>query len=277
MTINVEVVKHSVTQGGKEIITAALTYHRYIHGEVMTHRVLSRNAMSSRAMPVAKMLKQVWSNPATPVHWGANQPGMQARAELQGWRRAAAKALWKWSSMSACFFSWAMNKVGLAKQVANRPLEPYQWMVALVTATEWDNFFELRDHPDAQPEFQVLAKDMRKAFTASKPQVLLPGQWHLPFIYDREQQHYGVMAACSISAARCARVSYLNHDGTNPSPMKDLALFDRLVGSKPLHASPVEHQATPGDKDTGNFVGWTQYRKLLERDVTFGKSVRHAV
>ncbi len=265
MQIEATIVKDSTTEVGKRITTFELCYPRFIHGELMTHRVFSRNAMSSRAIPVKKVLAQVWSDPAMPVHWGANQAGMQAKSQLKGWRKALARGLWRGAGKVACVFAWGLMKLGLHKQVANRILEPWQWMRTLVTATEWDNFYELRNHEDAQPEFRVLAIRMRTEMDISVPQVLLVGEWHLPYVESKQAGKD--LLNCKISAARCARVSYLTHDGKNPDEGKDLVLFVRLAGSRPLHASPLEHQASPGDVNWGNFVGWTQYRKLWEMKV----------
>ena len=245
----------------KRLTTFQLCYPRFIHGEVMTHRVFSRNAMSSRAIPVARMLAQVRDNPAMPVHWGANQPGMQAGVEVGD--IPLARQLWYGAARQAAQFAEQMADMGLHKQVANRILEPFQWMRTIVTATEWDNFWELRAHPDAQPEFQKLAYMMLDAYKSSKPEDLLPGQWHLPYVIE-EDSPYDLR---KVSAARCARVSYLTHDGEQPDPLKDLALFDRLAASRPLHASPLEHQGTPGTERTGTFQGWTQFRKLWELEV----------
>ena len=267
METNAKVILHSISEEGKQIVTFELTYPRFIHGEVMTHRVFSRNAMSSRAIPVAKMIEQVRTNPAMPVHWGANQSGMQAHAEVED--KARAVMLWAEAAKSACEYAEKLVFLGLHKQVANRILEPFQWMRTIVTSTEWANFFELRAHPDAQPEFQDLAYKMQAVLENAKPVMRKFGEWHLPYLTDNEA--YGgdmpldIMRKCS--TARCARVSYLTHDGENPSQEKDVALFDRLAASRPLHASPLEHQATPGDTDTGNFQGWTQFRKLWEKTV----------
>lgn len=262
--IQAKIIADSITQEGKRITTFQLTYPRFIHGEVMTHRVFSRNAMSSRAIPVAKMIKQVWSNPAMPIHWGANQPGMQANKQLEGFKLWLAKSCWSVAAKLAASVAWVMDKCGTHKQVANRLLEPFQWMHTIVTATEWDNFYELRCHPDAQPEFQALATVMRSQHNQSKPIPLAEGEWHTPYV----TKHTGDNTLdCKVSAARCARVSYLTHEGKEPSVAEDLALFNRLAGMRPLHASPLEHQATPGHVCTGNFVGWTQYRKLWEPTV----------
>ena len=284
---------------GKHLITMQLRYPRFIHSEFMTHRVFSRNASSSRAIPVNKMLEQVRNEPAMPIHWGKNQPGMQAFEE---WSECVEleemvefdcpgdsplfvsqqvpvtiQLAWKRAANEAANIAEAMNKAGYHKQVVNRILEPFQFISVIVTATEWDNFFELRDHPDAQPEIRELARVMKQAIDQSRPTLLDYGQWHLPYVSQAERAIYNVDSCLKLSTARCARVSYLNHDGTTPDPEKDFELFDRLVGSTPIHASPIEHQATPdrfdcpdapadwaNKKAWGNFTTWVQHRKLFE-------------
>jgi len=268
--IYAKVIADSISTSNKRITTLELQYPRFIHGEVMTHRVFSRNAMSSRAIPVAKMIEQVRNNPAMPIHWGANQPGMQASAEVQ--HALAAQDLWRQAARVAAQFAESMADIGLHKQVANRILEPFQWMRTLVTATEWDNFFELRCHPDAQPEFQALAVKIRDAMAEHRP-VSRPGRtfadhehWHLPYVLDTERETLRLDVLLKLSTARCARVSYLTHDGENPDIAKDIALYERLVGSTPIHASPAEHQAkelNDATRASRNFVGWHQHRAQL--------------
>ena len=268
--IYAKIIEDSITTMGKRITTLELQYHRYIHGELMTHRVFSRNAMSSRAIPVAKMIAQVRNNPAMPVHWGQNQKGMQAGAELLD--TTGAVTAWRIAAQRAADDAEGLSAMGLHKQVANRILEPFQWMRTLVTATEWDNFFELRCHPDAQPEFQVLATAIRRAMEDSTPVARPVGHtgdercWHLPYVSSAERATLLCHLLPKISSARCARVSYLTHDNENPTVENDLALFDRLVGSHPLHASPIEHQALTAGSETvsRNFHGWLQYRELYE-------------
>lgn len=262
--ISAKVIEDSVSNG-KRITTLQLRYHRYIHGEYMTHRVFSRNASSSRAIPVQKMLRQVWDDPATPVHWGKNQSGMQANEQLTGWRLCAAKVMWKYSGRAACIFAYIGMKLGMHKQLANRILEPWQFIHVIVTSTEFDNFFELRDHKDAQPEICVLAKCMKYAMEHSPAKLLNQGEWHLPYVTKNERDALDLELLIQISAARCARVSYLTHDGKSPSIENDLALFKRLVGGAPIHASPIEHQAHPAETSTtksGNFIGWIQFRQV---------------
>lgn len=265
----VRVIADSVGPSGIRITTIQMRYWRAIHAEFMTHRAFSRNASSSRAIPVKTMLKQVWNNPAGPLHWGQNRPGMQAKFELTGWRRRTAQLLWRGAAKTACVFAWGLMKLGMHKQVANRILEPFQYISVIVTATDWDNFFKLRDHPDAQPEIQHLAQLIRQAMNHSVPKYLNQHEWHLPYVTDEERAIHSVDILRKLSTARCARVSYLTHDGQKPDVEKDIKLHDRLVVAKPIHASPAEHQAMALPSSTTtfrNFRGWMQYRVVLENN-----------
>lgn len=210
-----------------------------------------------------------------PVHWGANQKGMQAKSELQGFKQWVSRALWNISGKVACVFSYAMYLCGLHKQIANRITEPWQHIEVVVTATDWDNFMDLRDHSDAQPEIRVLAQEIKNAMAASKP-VLRKSDprdarsWHLPYVFDVERLNHSISELLAMSSARCARVSYLTHDKQNPKPENDIKLHDSLVGSVPIHASPTEHQAFPmtaGNMYFANFRGWKQYRKQVEATI----------
>lgn len=193
-------------------------FPNFLANGVVVHN--SRNAASSRAIPVEKMISQVLEDPAMPVYWGKNQSGMQAREELSGQVLDDAKANWLYARDRAVDIVKDMHNIGLHKQIANRILEP--WMVCLVTATEWANFFHLRCHPDAQPEFQALAKAALAAMNESNPILTAHGGYHLPFITDEEKKAASdaddLYHVINFSIARCARVSYLNHDNTNPDP-----------------------------------------------------------
>ena len=335
--ISAKIIADSISPSGIRLTTMELTYHRFIHSEFMTHRMFSRNASSSRAIPVEKMLKHVKQHPALPVYWGKNQPGMQAREELtqedleeateivqQSYKKKngtfaefpnwwysfveshegfdefgggsyqqppktvkeVLEEEWERFGFEACENATELNTLGLHKQITNRLLEPFQWISVVVTATEWDNFFKLRLHKDAQPEMMVLAEHMKKAMDESIPTKLIAGEWHLPYVTELErnkkaysQKDINNLIKCSI--ARCARVSYLNHDNSNPSIGKDIALADMLVEAG--HMSPLEHQLTPmevpkdnynfekgvthidryGWKWSGNSRAWYQYRHLI--------------
>lgn len=278
--ITAKVIADSISSAGKRITTIEIKFHRFILPEFNTHRMFSRNFSSSRAIPVKKLIDQVRTDPATPVHWGKNQAGMQASVELSEYGIAEAQQQWRIAANQAADRAQYLSDMGLHKQACNRVLEPYMWVTGIVTATEFSNWFELRAHEDAQPEIHELAIQMRIAREASKPKLLQSDEWHLPYVTQEERNDQFFKAnednaalLRKVSAARCCRVSYLKHDGTVASISDDLDLCDKLVGSKPLHASPFEHQATPdtcwhGDWDNhelhGNFKGWIQYRKLIE-------------
>lgn len=250
----------------------------------MTHRVFSRNASSSRAIPVARLIQDCIDDPVEPVFWGKNQPGMQAAEELVDEELVQARFAWKQARQSALTNARVMADAGAHKQIVNRILEPFTHINVVVTSTSWANFLHLRDHADSQPEIRVLAQKVRKAIDGSEPTILHRGEWHLPYVLDEERALYHIDTLKKVSAARCARTSYKTHDGGNPVIEKDLELFDRLVGSQPLHASPTEHQATPDDmtykpflgfvwdhpEEHGNFTGWRQHRKMLPGEYVAG-------
>lgn len=272
-TIAAEIVADSISAEGVRLTTLQLRYPRWIHSELMTHRVFSRNASSSRAVPVHRLIDDIERDPAVPLFWGRNQPGMQAAAELNGDDRDRAGDAWHCALQAALTWAREIASAGAHKQIVNRVLEPFSHINVVVTATEWSNFFTLRRHDDAEPHIRVLADRMFEAMTASVPKLLLPGDWHLPYVTDWTQPVGApIDAPVRASVARCARVSYLTHDGRVPDIVDDLALYDRLVASAPLHASPAEHQATPDRMrwsgwETpalhGNLRGWIQFRKTL--------------
>lgn len=274
--ISARVIAHSISGSGKQLITFVLLYPRFIHSELMTHRVFSRNAASSRAIPVKKMMAQVLHDPAMPIFWGANQPGMQARAQLSGWRLSLVQRLWLLARYPALFFVWLFTLVGLHKQIANRILEPWMWMQTILTGTEFENFYGLRDHEDAQPEFGRLALCMRAAHAESTPKLLQKGEWHLPFVDEKEQARGTITlpGLIKICVARCARVSFLNHEG-RVEYAKDWDLHDDLRGNG--HMSPLEHAATPLEDPTkwsGNLKGWEQYRKTMKDEAIYVRPLK---
>ena len=298
MSFSATVVADSVsTCTGKpaRLTTFSIRYPRMIHAELMTHRIFSRNASSSRAIPVAKQLARIVADPAVPVEWGSNKPGMQAGEALTTEQQALAEDVWARACASAVGFSEEMDKLNVHKQITNRLAEPFAHIAVIVSFTEAANFFSLRHHPMAQPEFQRLAALMADAFRSSSPTTLGANEWHLPYISDAERSSMSVQDCIKASVARCARVSFNNHDGTAPNILKDISLHDTLVVQKPLHASPAEHQATPffrpvirefgkskwlypydakwnkllGEPDlddpwSANFRGFFQYRQGLE-------------
>lgn len=269
--ISVQILRDSINPIGVRLTTAIWTYPKYIHGEVMTHRALSRNASSSRAIPTAKMLSWVKDEPAMPTSWPRNQAGMQASEDLS--LEDAHECSLEILDLrdKACEVVESLNVIGLHKQNANRYLEPWLHMTTLVSATDWANLFALRAHRMAQPEFQRLAYLMLKSYVESQPEPLNVGQWHLPFRENLPEDMTDIIPALKVCTGRCARVSYKNQDG-NYDVADDIKIHDRLIVQHPGHWSPLEHCAMARDDEryycdtTGtmsNFRGWTQYRKTF--------------
>jgi thymidylate synthase ThyX len=270
MAFSARVLLDSRAPSGARLTTFEARYPRFIHSEMMTHRMFSRNAASSRAIPIKKMIAAVREDPALPVHWGRNQTGMSAREEIPADVAALAKAEWHVALDDALRHAerLAEKDIDLHKQLVNRLLEPFAWITVIITATDWANFFTQRAHEDAQPEIRHIAEMMLAAYRASTPQPIELGHWHLPLIQPDE---HGLPEdeRCKISVARCARVSYLTHDGKRDYA-KDIELYDRLLdGGANGHWSPFEHVATPAVDATvrsGNFVGWEQFRKRFPQE-----------
>lgn len=271
MAYKVKILADSIGFNGVRLTTWELTYPRFVHAELMTHRLFSRNSASSRAIPTKTLMRQIRKDPAMPVWWGKNQKGMQAREELTGWRKSVVRFAWLQARWFALFFAWALTRLGMHKQIANRLLEPWMFITVIVSATEHGNWFKLRCHPDAQPEIGWVAQEMERQHVLNVPRFLVPGEWHLPLIdFDDEVLNTG-HDLCKVAVGRCARVSYLTHDGKRDMA-EDVKLANRLMESG--HWSPFEHVAQVLESDTfnkwsGNFRGWLQYRETV--DTTFTK------
>jgi len=280
--ISAKIIADSISVDDIRLSTLELEYPRYIHSQFMTHRQFSRNAQSSRAIPTITLIDKIIENPNRPEKWGKNQPGMQGNSEITAKQSKKADRLW--NDLAALTIDTATELVHdceVHKQWANRILEPFSTIKVIITATEFDNFFNLRITDEAQPEIAQLAKEMKSALDNNKPRLLTASQWHLPYISSTGGHHIDTLK--KVSVARCARVSYLNHDKSDPDIESDLKLYDILHKSR--HMSPFEHQATPMinsqvdsyirfdsgtthvDKErnywSGNFRGWIQHRQTI--------------
>ncbi|HXF33913.1 MAG TPA: FAD-dependent thymidylate synthase [Candidatus Acidoferrales bacterium] len=270
MSFSARVLLDSIAPNGVRLVTMEARYPRFIHSEMMTHRVFSRNAASSRAIPIKKMIATVRETPAMPIFWGKNQTGMSAREQISDEARSLAEAEWRQALENALRTAETLSDstIDLHKQLVNRILEPFAWITVIITATEWSNFFTQRCHEDAQPEIQHIAQLMLDEYRASRSKAVARGGWHTPLIQDDERA-LPVETLKHISVARCARVSYLTHDGKR-DPQKDIELYDRLVeGGANGHWSPFEHVATPAasiDDYSGNLHGWIQFRKTFAQE-----------
>lgn len=299
-----EVVKHSVTESGKEIITFSLKYGLIVHAELLRHKLLNHSVKSNRAIPCKTIRREVLDDPYVPIHFGSNQPGMVAK--LPHPYQRLVRSVWRAARYPAVGVNWLMDKLGVHKEVCNRLLNSWQWVRQTLTATEFDNFYNLRIHQDAQKDIYVLAKSMYEAKKESSPEVLRAGEWHVPYVdtkrvygiweyYDNDGTQLSTEDAMKCSAARCARSSYDNHDGGKSNLQTDSKLYNTLIESEPVHASPCEHIGSPmitgpilfteveteangvwekgvthldryGNFWSGNLKNWIQYRQLLSNN-----------
>lgn len=296
-----KIIADSISPEGVRLTTFQVTCHRFVLAEFNTHRTLSRNSASSRAIPLRKQLQKIADGPATPLSFPAERKGMQGGDELEGSDRILAESDWRTAAENAMVIAHKMGQRGVHKSVANRLLEPFMWHTIVCTATAWENFFEQRCSPLAQPEIKAIADLMNEAYVESDPRELAEGKWHLPYIDDEDLDQFfqptgedGIrtMDWRKVSAARCARVSYLTQEGKRDIE-EDLRLYERLTEANPPHWSPLEHVATPwewnrqegcihfgqdqdSDEDTstclpldhlpltGNLLGWRSLRTEVE-------------
>ena len=290
-----KIIADSISPQGIRLTTMQVTFHRFVLAEFNTHRLFSRNSASSRAIPVEKQIEkligifedEIYKSGITyPVEFGTNQKGMQAGPPLVGDARDRAYDEWYDATWSAVEHVRTLSDLNVHKQVANRLIEPFMDHTVIVTSVDYENFFKQRCSPLAQPEIRVAAEMMEKVYRESSPSYVDYDNWHLPYLSTSEMlelidsEPNGFELCMMISAARCARVSYLTQEGTRDFD-KDIELFYRLKNADPPHWSPLEHIATPyieGLSPGGNFIefrkegsfdlyrpyGWAQLRHNLE-------------
>lgn len=276
-----KVIADSVSQWGDRLTTMEVTLHRFVLAELNTHRDFSRNSASSRAIPYRKQVKRLEENPAVPAEWRYNQRGMQGGDEMSPNEADAAELHWLKARDAAVKHADKLDAMGVHKSIVNRLLEPFMWHTVIISSTRWDNFFTQRASELAQPEIRVAAELMLDEYKNSVPRETPRTNWHLPYITDEDvddvqdlliDQDYEERMDWwylvddelkKISTARCARVSYLTHDG-NRDIQKDIDLYGFLTSANPPHWSPLEHVATPQkDNVYGNFDGWLQLRHVV--------------
>jgi hypothetical protein len=274
--ISARVERDSLSPAGTRLTTLVVTFPRFLLAEVNTHRAFSRNSASSRAIKAQALRASVLEAPFVPELWTGERKGMSGEPWDDSHPKSElAKSIWLKARDEAVRAHRDLTLLGVHKSLANRLLEPFVKHTAILSSTGWGNFLEQRDHPSAQPEFQVLARSIRDALEGSKPTLLKQNQWHLPFT-DENDADLGLKDLKKLSAARCARVSYLTHDGKRDHEA-DLSLYERLRHANPPHYSPFEHQAaalvTPKRLvASGNFdSGWVQHRKILEVEDASGR------
>lgn len=299
----VRVPKNLYSLGHHRLTTIRARFPRIVLAEVNTHRLLSRNSASSRAIPAKKMRERVMTAPFVPDRFPKEHKGMQASEWVEQDDREYEHLVHAWLSArdESVRISERLSSLGISKQLSNRFVEPVMMHEIIVTATEWENFLFLRADAPAQNEIRILAMLILKAMNRSIPCELSPGEWHLPYGDQIEDQRlvdtFGDAANTTealddfrrkITVARCARVSYLNFQGKDDY-QSDLDLYNQLLSSG--HWSPFEHVAramsekeysqyshtTPDSVEygwCGNFRGFIQLRKLFSREVENRKDDR---
>lgn len=265
------------------LITVEVTFPRFILAEVNTHRVFSRNSASSRAIPTERLIRQVRDEPFIPETFNERVKGMGVGEAFKERDQKAARAVWENAAEYAVRYAEQLAGLKVDKSRVNRLLEPFMWHTAIITSTEWENFFALRCPPGneattdfpAQLEFQKIALLMREAMRASEPKVLHTGEWHLPLVATEEmpmpsnQTDDQWFKTALVSAGRCARVSF-DRQGEYEQPVDSVARAERLRESG--HLSPFEHVARPYEvRDAAiglisNLYGWVQLRKLIPHE-----------
>lgn len=304
--IKATVICDSISEQGTRLTTFEIEYPRIVMSEFNTMRAISKNSSSSRAIPVSKMLEHTKNINLKPVYFGSKKSGMQAGDELIGEDLINAKLFWEASLFDAVTWAAELDELGVAKEVTNRLVEPFQLVKVVCTATDWENFFNLRLHPDSDPNICMLAYKMYQAMQESKPIELKVDEWHLPFVNvgwngkgemcyaDDYFNFIELEQAIKLSAASCASVSYRTEGMTLEKADK---IFDMLIKAEVIHASPFEHLATPivfkennemcnvfeyldkvegvthvnkqGELCSGNLRGWVQYRHLLPNNTAW--------
>ena len=306
--VSARVIAHSISAiTGIEMITFEWEFPRIILAEVNTHNALSKNASSSRAIPVNTMLDQVRNNPAMPVRFGAANSGMQDKGvhnepvftidyRFEQGKWLSPEDAWKSAAQFAAEKAEEFYEAGYAKQICNRLIEPFQRMKQVVSATDLENFFWLRDHHMADPTIEALAKVAKQARAASRPVVLQPGEWHVPYYNDGswipchelvtsiddftpsgvfvDKFGHSLEHALAISSSCCAQTSFRSLDDTLEKASRVVSRLN-LNGEEPdqpVHASPVEHQATPIKEtvvfDNGNAVNYAALPSSWEKGIT---------
>ena len=291
--ITARVIADSLNTCGNRLTSLIITIPRIVLAEFNTHRTISRNSASSRAIPFKKMVKQVLDNPFIPTAYQKEHKGMQGTEYFSDDEATSLslKSQWLDARNYAVHRAKQLNERGLTKQLCNRLLEPFMYHTIIATATEWENFIALRAHDQAEIHIQDVAYKILDALNNSRPTLLKPGEWHIPFsdkingykladIYYSQQLQSPIEAAIKIAIARCARVSYMNFEGKDDYEA-DIKLYNMLKESG--HMSPFEHvaQALAYDKQSGNFIGFEQYRKTIEgesksddRVIKFGYGIK---
>ena len=257
--ITAEVIADSQWEDAR-LTTLRVRYPRIILAEVNTHRALSRNSASTRAISLDRQLAAVWLDPYIPQEWPETARGMAGGAPIADADADAARAVWLEARDHAVIAARQLARLGVHRQHVGRLVEPWAWVDSIISATEWDNFFALRISEHAQPEICELARAIRAALAGSVPMQVERLTWHIPGI-GVEHAHLGFVSRVYAAAGRLARVSYGRGQASDVAA--DEALGRRLAASG--HWSPFEHIAYAHEHTApSNFRKWGQARHVIQ-------------
>lgn len=283
--ISATVIADSLNPDGTRLTSFVLVFPRFILSELNTHRAFSRNSASSRAIPFEKMLSSVKEDPFVPIAFQKDHKGMQGVEYFTG------------AEHNQCVQDWLLARDAAAnatinftfpvtKQLRNRILEPFLWHTAIVTGTDFENFFALRAHKDAEIHIAKLANVMLEAYNSSVPKKLKMCEWHVPFGDLFDPKRLAVLEGdemenkIKIATARCARVSYLNFEGKDDYDA-DFSLYDRLMNDGHCFDGETEILTKLGWKkissvkgsdyiaevslQSGKFIGFSKPLRIIEQ------------
>jgi len=285
MSYSAKVIADSIGPSGCRITTLEVTYPLAVHWDFLRHQVFSmyeqvHSVASNRAIPTNIYLRRILDNPAEPLRWGKNQPGMVAREEVTGWRLWLGKRIFAVGRFAAVVVGLILNRLGFHKEVANWSAMPHAWVTQIVTATDWENFDALRIHPAARAEMCKIATMMRDARNTSIPQELGEGGWHLPYVhlieilraYEEHEPDEADVFLRKVSAARCARVSIVKQNEYREVSV-EIGKADALQSMG--HMSPFDHpaMALATSERVGNLRGFKSARKFIPNEDNFAKLV----
>ena len=142
--IEAKIVADSKNPQGDRITTYLLTVPQIIVKELLRHRMFSFSSSSMRAIPFNKVLGDIRENMFVPLAFQSHHSGMQGSEYLMGEESEKAKQQWIESGLRACEEAERLYNLGVTKQLCSRIIEPFGYAKILITATEFENFFELR-------------------------------------------------------------------------------------------------------------------------------------
>lgn len=237
----------SITVKGARITTFELTYNRFFHADVLTHRTFSRTASNTFAQNPSALRKELASGKHQPYLFGRSHP-----VEITNEISKEFYRLWMEMSMVLSSYSEKLQELGVSRYLVNKPLETFSTVKVVLTSTEWQNFFHLRD-TKGLPEMEELVHDLRTEYKTTAPDHLAVGEWHLPYIRPEDKAFVEAEFAESdrnfilamLSSVRCSNWSTFVESLDHKTIREEIEIGQDLYRAG--HLNTFEHVATPWD------------------------------